>query len=458
MSQHSKHRILFQYMLSAAALLLLVMIGILGSRIYKKHQSEQESKTEQVSDEQMGSETKEMPESDMKEDSAVNISEQGAEQNIAMESQEGSAETESAEQQPALGMEDPGNEDSGKNVDNILSAMTLEEKIAQMFFITPEALTGTDSVTAAGEVTRNSVNQYPVGGIVYFQNNIVSEEQFSTMVHNIQSYSMERSGVPLFIGVDEEGGTVHRITGRDLPNVPDIADMFSIGGSGDPQKAYQIGCRIGEYLERFQVNVDFAPVADVYSNPDNAVIGTRSFGTDADLVASMVEQEILGLKEYHIAATLKHFPGHGDTAQDSHSGMALSYKTLEEIRSCELVPFQKGIDAGVEFVMMGHISYPNILNSDIPSSLSYTMVTEILRQEMGFEGIIITDAMNMGAVANRYNSASAAIQAVQAGVDMILMPNDFRTAYEGLLNAVREGTIEESRIDQSVRRILKEKV
>lgn len=213
----------------------------------------------------------------------------------------------------------------------------------------------------------------------------------------------------------------------------------------------------GEYQEE-AVNVDFAPVADVYSNPNNAVIGTRSFGTDANLVASMVEQEVLGLKEYHIAATLKHFPGHGDTAQDSHSGMALSYKTLEEIHSCELIPFQKGIDAGAEFVMMGHISYPNILNSDIPSSLSYTMVSEILRQEMGFEGIIITDGMNMGAIANRYNSASAAVQAVQAGVDMILMPNDFRAAYEGLLGAVREGTIEESRIDQSVQRILKEKI
>lgn len=453
MRRHKRYRIVFQYIIIVAALLVLAVIGVLGYRIYKNYQSDKGLKAEQVSEEQAKSEEKKISKSDREEKKEVDISEQNEGQNIDMESQEGVEEEASAEQQTKVEIEDPE-----KEVENILAAMTLEEKIAQMFFITPEALTGAGSVTAAGETTRMSVNQYPVGGIIYFKNNIVSEEQFSSMVQNIQSYSMERIGLPLFVGLDEEGGTVNRITGRGMPNVPDIADMFSVGATGDPQKAYQIGCQIGEYLERFQVNVDFAPVADVYSNPNNAVIGTRSFGTDANLVASMVEQEVLGLKEYHIAATLKHFPGHGDTAQDSHSGMALSYKTLEEIHSCELIPFQKGIDAGAEFVMMGHISYPNILNSDIPSSLSYTMVSEILRQEMGFEGIIITDGMNMGAIANRYNSASAAVQAVQAGVDMILMPNDFRAAYEGLLGAVREGTIEESRIDQSVQRILKEKI
>lgn len=335
-----------------------------------------------------------------------------------------------------------------------IASMSLEEKILQMFMITPEALTGVSSVTQAGESTRSSLDNYPVGGLIYFRNNILSEGQCSIMMNNVQSYSKERIGLPLFIGVDEEGGSVKRITGRGFTNVPDIGNMYEIGITGDVQKAYDVGSQIGSYLKRFGFNVDFAPVADVYSNPNNSVIGKRSFGTDANSVGAMVQQEVTGLQETGIFATVKHFPGHGDTSEDSHNGMAISYKSMDEIRMCELIPFQAGIDAGAQFVMVGHISYPNITNSDIPASLSYTLVTDVLRGEMGFKGIIITDAMNMGAVANRYNSSEAAIMAVEAGIDMILMPYDFHSAYQGLVNAVKAGRISEDRINQSVERIL----
>lgn len=342
-----------------------------------------------------------------------------------------------------------------KEVKDKISVMSLEEKVLQMFMVTPEALTGAGSVTQAGPQTQAAVNQYPVGGLIYFRNNIVSEEQFSTMIRNIQQYSQERIGLPLLIGVDEEGGTVRRVTGRGFADVPDIGDMYDIGATGDASKAYEVGSQIGSYLKRFQFNVDFAPDADVFSNPNNTVIGRRSFGSDADLVGAMVEQEVIGLQEQGVYAALKHFPGHGDTSEDSHNGMATSWKTMEEIRTCELIPFQKGIDAGAKFVMVGHISYPNILSSDIPASLSYTMVTDILRTEMGFDGVVITDAMNMGAIANRYHSSEAAVKAVEAGVDLILMPNDFASAYQGVVNAVKEGRISEERINQSLERILK---
>lgn len=337
----------------------------------------------------------------------------------------------------------------------MIQKMTLEEKIAQLFILTPEALTGVQRAVKAGETTEKAVDAYPVGGLVYFQKNIDSEKQFVKMVKNTQKYGKKRSGLPFFICVDEEGGSVARISGRGFSDVPEIGDMSEIGQRGDGADAYEAGKQIGEYLSRFQVNVDFAPVADVFSNAKNEVIGKRSFGSDPDLVAKMAANEVYGLKSQNVAAVLKHFPGHGDTEADSHSGSVSVNKTLDELRGCELVPFRAGIDAGADFVMMGHISLPKILNDQTPASLSYTIVTELLREEMGFDGIVITDALDMGAVTEHYDSAQAAIQAVLAGVDVLLMPQDFKEAYHGLLDAVREGTIKETRIDASLERIFK---
>lgn len=348
----------------------------------------------------------------------------------------------------------------GISYDQYMDEMTLEEKVAQLFVVAPEALTGVNVVTAAGDTTRAAINNYPVGGFVYFQNNILSEEQFVEMIQNVQQYSMERTGIPMFICVDEEGGTVARISGKGVIDVPYISAMYEVGSTGDTENAYETGSTIGEYLNRLQINVDFAPVSDVLSNPENTVIGSRSFGSDPEMVGEMVAAEVKGLKEQGVLTTLKHFPGHGDTAQDSHSGAAYSYKTMDELRECELIPFQAGIEAGADLVMMGHISLPNILEDDTPASLSYTMVTEVLRDEMGFDGVVITDGMNMGAIANQYTSGDAAVQAILAGGDLILMSADFYGAYSGVLSAVQAGTISEERIDQSLRRIfaLKEKL
>ena len=340
-----------------------------------------------------------------------------------------------------------------QTADDILSDMTLEEKVAQLFVVTPEALTGVDGVTMAGEVTEEAFSACPVGGIIYMEPNIQTWDQTSRMLASVQEISMERIGLPLFLAVDEEGGRVRRVSGR-LEDIPYIPEMSSVGDTGNPAQALEIGRTIGGYLRQLGFNVDFAPVADVLTDPANTVIGDRSFGADPDQAGRMVSQETAGLREQGVCATLKHFPGHGDTDGDSHQGFVFSDKTLEELRNCELIPFEDGIRAGAEFVMAGHISLPNVIGDDTPASLSHTILTDLLRNDLGFEGIIITDALNMGAIRNRYDSGDAAIRALLAGADMILMPADFQSARSAVLEAVMDGRIGTGRLDASLRRII----
>ena len=341
------------------------------------------------------------------------------------------------------------------DIDKLLNSMTLEEKIAQLFFITPEALTGVATVTEAGDLTEECYKQYPVGGIIYFRENIESRQQLASMLRRMQEISTERIGLPAFLGTDEEGGRVTRIYGSSITDIPYVGSMYSVGKSGDLQAAYKAGNTLGCYLKELGFNVDFAPVADIFTNEENTVIGDRAFGNNVETVSEMVPACVKGLQDAGIEATLKHFPGHGDTAEDSHSGYANSYKNLDELRECELKSFQAGIKADVSLVMVGHISLPDVLDSQTPASLSSEIVQNLLRDELDFKGVIITDALNMGAISQNYTSADAAISAVKAGVDMLLMPLDFRAAYEALINAVQEGEISEQRINESVRRIIR---
>ena len=342
-----------------------------------------------------------------------------------------------------------------EKVESMISSMTLEEKVAQMFFVTPEALTGVSPVTEAGELTESRFSEYPVGGIIYFTENMVSREQLSMMLKRMQEISESRTGLPIFLGVDEEGGRVSRLYESSVEDIPYVENMYTIGNSGDAEQAYQAGKVIGRYLKELNFNVDFAPVADIFSNPLNTVIGDRSFGSQPEAVSEMVSMAVQGLQEEGICATLKHFPGHGDTQEDSHSGYANCYKSMEELKECELQPFAAGISAGASFVMAGHISLPEVLGDQTPSSLSHEIISDVLREEMGFEGVIITDALNMGAISENYSSDEAVVKAVEAGVDMLLMPVDFITDYHAVVNAVYEGQISEERIDESVRRIIR---
>lgn len=346
-----------------------------------------------------------------------------------------------------------------QEINAFLQKMTIEEKTAQLFIVLPEALMDDVScVTAAGNMTKKAMDEIPVGGFVYLRSNLQSKEQVQEMLRNVQAYSMERLGVPPFLCVDEEGGSVTRIGGTGKFDVPVIEDMASIGQTQDIEKAREAGAVIGQYLAELGFNVDFAPVADVLTNSDNTVVKSRSFGNHPELVANMSQAVITELEKNGVYGTYKHFPGHGTTAGDTHKGYAFTEKTLEELKACELIPFQDGIDKGVSFIMAGHISLPNVVGDDTPASLSKYVISDLLRNQMGYDGIVITDAMNMGAVANQYSSAEAAVKALQAGVDLILMPENFKSAYQGVLKAVENGTLSEERIDESLRRILYVKI
>lgn len=345
-------------------------------------------------------------------------------------------------------------ESVSKKVEELIERMTVEQKVAQLFFVLPDSLSQVSQTTQVGELTASAFRQYPVGGIVYMENQILSEEQLTDMNQEFCRLSQEILGVDPFLAVDEEGGSVTRIAGNPAFPVTDVGDMADVGSTRDPNQAYQVGVTLGTYLHQYGFNLDFAPVADVLTNPSNTVVSRRSFGSEPELVADMVAAEVRGLGENSIRSALKHFPGHGATAEDSHEGFAYANRSLEQLRSCELLPFQAGIDAGADFVMVGHLCYPQIDESGEPASISSWAVTQLLKEEMGFTGVAITDAMNMGAIANHYSSAEAAVRAVQAGIDMILMPADFISAYNGVLEAVNNGSISQERLNDALTRIL----
>lgn len=354
--------------------------------------------------------------------------------------------------------EEPPDSSADDRVEKLLAGMDLKQKVAQMFMVTPEALTGYSKVTAAGEVTKQCFIRYPVGGVIYMAGNLIDTEQTRIMLSNMQDYSVEYLGFPVFLGVDEEGGTVARIAGNRAFGVEDVGNISEIGASGNCDLAYQAGSTIGAYLSALGFNLDFAPVADVWSNKKNTVVKYRSPGSDPELVRDMVIAQIEGFKEQGILCAVKHFPGHGSTSEDSHNGAAVVERTLQELFECDLIPFKGAVQAGVPFVMVGHLSLPKVVEKDVPAVFSKEIITDILRGELGFCGIVITDALDMGAVTDYYSSAQAAVMAVAAGADMLLMPEDFVAAYEGVLNAVQRGELTQERIDESVRRILKVKL
>ncbi|MBE5883686.1 MAG: beta-N-acetylhexosaminidase [Lachnospiraceae bacterium] len=337
-----------------------------------------------------------------------------------------------------------------QKLDEIVNAgievMPLEDKVAGLFIVTPEAITGVSTAIQAGEGTQQALSQYAVGGIIYFSKNIQSEEQLRKMIENTQLYTK----YPLFIAVDEEGGSVSRVADAGIGTKVDSAK--AIGETGDSDKAYEAGTTIGSYLADLGFNLDFAPVADL-ANVENSIMDGRAYGSDAATVSPFVNAMVLGLEENNVTACLKHFPGIGSTTADTHNGLASTNRSAEDFRANEFVVFQNGIEAGADMIMVSHMSAPSLAGDNTPSTLSEAVVTDILRNELHFNGVIITDAMNMAAISDYYGADDAAIMALKAGCDMILMPEDFEVAYNGVLEAVRNGTVSEERINDSLRRI-----
>lgn len=330
-----------------------------------------------------------------------------------------------------------------------LSTMTLEEKVGQLFIVAPEQLLGKYSaVTKMTDNLKAGLAKYPVGGIILFGENIQSPSQLKELTKQFQ----KAAGIPLFMAVDEEGGRVARLANNADFNLPKYESAAAVGATGDPQNAHVMGETIGAYLTQYGFNLNFAPVADVNTNPNNTVIGTRAFSSDPVVAGNMAAAFASGLGQKGVISTFKHFPGHGDTAEDSHSGLAVNHKDRETLEKCEWLPFMKATSR--DMVMVGHIALPAVTGNMTPATMSQEIVTRILKKDLGFDGLVITDSLQMGAITDSYNSGDAAITALKAGCDILLMPNDLPSAFHAVVAAVKDGTLNEQWLDGTVRRIL----
>ncbi len=342
-----------------------------------------------------------------------------------------------------------------------LSKMTLREKVGQMFFVRMETLDTTIHWNAYADLQENPILEvnktmrdvnanYPVGGLILYAWNIENEAQLSTLISQIRSLN----GNPLLC-IDEEGGRVARIANNPNFNVKKYESMSAIGATGDARNAYECGNTIGTYLKHYGFDIDFAPVADVNTNPENIIIGARAFSDNPEVAAPMVTNYLQGLKDAGVTGCIKHFPGHGDTKTDTHFGYASTQKTWAEMMDCEMVTFKAGIQWGCQLIMTAHIGAPKVTGTDVPSTMSSVILQDKLRGELGYQNIVITDGMEMGAITQQYSSAEAAVGSIQAGVDIVLGPKNLVEAFDAVIAAVNNGTISEERINQSVRRILK---
>lgn len=331
-------------------------------------------------------------------------------------------------------------------VEEALAQMTLAEKAASLFWIRPEALAGEKLVFT--RKTWDAWEACPVSGLVLFDGNIRGKEQVRAMAEDFRALA----GADFVMAVDEEGGRVSRLGGAD--GFPRTAAAGRLGKEDDPDAIYAAYFSMGEALRDWGFTLDFAPVADLAESGGADVIGNRSFGPDPDSTALCVAEAARALRDGGVEACLKHFPGHGGASGDSHRIAVSLPHGLARLQSAEWVPFAAGLKAGARLVMAGHISLPNAAGDGTPASLSKTIVTEYLRGLLGFDGLVVTDSMEMGAVTALGDAGELAVRALEAGCDIILMPADLQAACEGVLRAVGEGRLTEARIDESVRRRL----
>ena len=327
-------------------------------------------------------------------------------------------------------------------VEDKLNTMSLDEKVAQLLIVQPNS-------TYLDDVLKQQLQTAPYGGIILMEPNYSTLAGTRLLVENIQN----NAKTTMIISTDQEGGLVQRMSRITDRHATDFPDMYQVGQKNNEKLAEEIGRVLAEELRTVGVNVDFAPVIDVYSNPYNQVIGTRSFSSNPQTVAKLGLAVAHGLEQHGVVATYKHFPGHGDTATDSHLALPIIYKTYNQLKATELVPFQAAIQDGAQLIMVGHIALPQITGDNTPATLSAKIMTDILRKDLGYDGLIVTDGLNMGALTNNYPEAEIYYRAVEAGADLLVLPSNPTLAMQSIKTRVSE-----ERINQSVRRILKFKL
>jgi len=345
-------------------------------------------------------------------------------------------------------------------MEKTIEAMTLREKVGQLFIVRPESLEpgiryDSDAelpayqLQAVSDGMRRRAAEYPVGGVLLYGHNIADPVQVKRFIRELKALP----GAPLLC-IDEEGGRVSRIANNPAFDVPRYESAAALAAAG-PDATCEAARTIGGYLKRYGFDIDFAPVADVNTNPDNIIIGTRAFSDDPRTAAPLVAAYVRGLQTAGVTACLKHFPGHGDTLADTHLGYAFTPKSWAEIAACEMIPFRAGIEAGAQLIMAAHIAAPAVTGNQQPATLSPAILTEKLRGELGFEGLVITDALEMGAITKQYGSGEAAVLALLAGADLLLCPLNLCEAFDAVVEAVQAGRISESRLDERLYSISK---
>jgi beta-N-acetylhexosaminidase len=335
--------------------------------------------------------------------------------------------------------------DHQKNISEMIADMSLDEKIGQMIIA---GISGTTVDTNAQKL----IVQSKVGGFIFYANNLVNPQQTVQLLNQMKSENVPNP-LPLLLSIDQEGGKISRLPGGFI-NFPTNKEIGSINNS---QFSYKVGTLLGSELKGFGFNLDYAPVLDVNSNPKNPIIGDRSFGNNPEIVSKLGIQTMKGIQSQNIIPTIKHFPGHGDTSVDSHLELPIVYKSLAELKKLELIPFERSINSGADVVMVAHILLPK-LDAKFPASMSKNIITDILRKQLHFNGVVITDDLTMKAITNHYTIGSAAVDSVKAGSDFILVAHDYnkiKQTISSLKTAVQRGEISEQRINDSVSRIIK---
>ncbi|MCM3567327.1 beta-N-acetylhexosaminidase [Neobacillus mesonae] len=335
------------------------------------------------------------------------------------------------------------NQQGNQTISEIISKMSLEDKIGQMI------LAGVSGTTMDANA-KQLIGQFHVGGIIFYKYNFETPAQVNHLVNQLKAGNS--SSLPLLLGVDQEGGRVTRLPGG-LVNFP---PNKQIGQLNNPDFSYKVGTLLGRELKEYGLNLDFAPVLDINSNPNNPVIGDRSFGNNAEIVSKLGVQTMKGIQSQNVITTIKHFPGHGDTSVDSHLDLPIVNKSLKELKELELIPFERAINQGADVVMVAHILLPQ-LDKTNPSSMSKAVMTDLLRKQLGFTGVIITDDMTMGAITEHYDIGKASVESVKSGSDIILVGHDYNNVVKiisSLKTAVQNGEISEQRLNESIKRII----
>lgn len=327
----------------------------------------------------------------------------------------------------------------------ILDSLSLEEKIAQMLIIYHPS-------NEYNEKIKSIIKELKPGGFILMNNNISTYDKTLNLVTSMQN----DSEIPMIIAIDQEGGSVQRLKSISDVEVTDIPYMYYLGQTNNKDLAYSVGKIMAEQLRTIGVNLTFAPVMDIYTNINNTVIGKRSFGSDAETVYNMATALKKGIEDNGINTCIKHFPGHGATKTDSHISLPIVNKTIKELETSDLIPFTKSIK-NTNMIMIGHIALPNIIGDNTPSSISKEIITSLLKEKYNYQGLVVTDALNMKALTNNYTYKQIYIMAINAGVDLLLMPNDPQKAIDYIKEAIINKEIDENIINESVYKILKYK-